>query len=209
MIISTQGLVETIVRIESDWRPDSFVLSFWHPQLRSRFSSPLVDAVNLTIAGDSGWKRTAGRVAERLKPIGFVDGELAEMEKAAALVEAAGGHSLIRRARAYGETFAFCTLTVDGVIGESFDLQALALDYHDYLATGTGLAEQIERELARLAPLRFSDFFAFGDVEVSSRNGVRDPGSLARCGLLLGYPVETTAALILSDHRLPSGHTSY
>jgi hypothetical protein len=196
------------VELCSDWRPEPELLKFWHPHIEARFSSPLVASENLAISGDGEWQRIAGRVARRLKPIGFVDGPRQEMQKAAALVEEAGGLAYRERNK-YNDARDACTLTIAGTIGGTFNLDALIADYHDYLAVDPELATQVEKELRRLSPLYFADFFEFGDVEVVFVDHARLAGSLARCGLLLGYPIESTVALILSDYGLPGGHTRY
>lgn len=202
------GLAETAVELSSDWHPDPLTLRFWHPRIEARFRSPLVDPLNLAISGDGGWQRVAERVARRLKPIGFVDSrDEREMEKACRQVEVVGGTGKLIHYQS-GGTGAM--LAVAGTVGESFDLDALTADYGDYLAADPTLAADVREELARLASLDFSSF-DFGRVEVEflPGTGVRRAGSLARCGLLLGYPIASTAALILGDHGLPGGYTRY
>lgn len=203
------NLAETTVKLVSDWRQGEITLRFWHPRIEARFHSPLVDPFNLAISGDASWHRVAERVSERLKPIGFVDSrDQNEMEEACRQVKAAGATGRLIHYRT-GGTGAM--LAVSGTIGDSFDLSALAADYADYLALDPALADDVAAELERLAPLEFSSF-DFGRVEVEFLPGEglkRRAGSLARCGLLLGYPIASTAALILGDHGLPGGYTRY
>jgi hypothetical protein len=201
------GLVETTVVCEDDWSKEVVTLRFWHPPVAARFSSPLVDPTNLAISGDSHWRRIVERVARRLKPIGFVSGNRVEMRQALDLVRNSGGHGRIT----YDGERCGVVVTIAGTVGSTFDLAALSADYETYLAAAPALAVEVASELERLSPLFFADF-DFRGVEVEHGPGSGDkprPGSLARCGLLLGYPVATTAALILGDHDLPGGYTHY
>ncbi len=204
------GLVETKVVCDDDWSNEVVTLRFWHPAITARFSSPLVDPINLAISGDSHWRRTSERVARRLKAIGSVSGRRKEIEQALEVVRASGGHGRVIF-EGIGDKHYGAVVTISGTVGSTFDLAALAADYQAYLAAAPALAAEVVSELERLSPLFFGDF-DFEDVEVEFIPGSgnkRRPGSLARCGLLLGYPVATTAALILGDHDLPGGHTRY
>lgn len=202
-----EGLVETTVICAPDWHDEPITLRFWHPSIAARFKSALVDPMNLTISGDSQWRRTTERVARRLKPIGFTSVTKTEMDEALETMRKSGGHACVSREAVLGEYGAM--VSIDGTVGSVFDLAALSADYEAYLAASPALASQVLRELERLAPMRFADF-NFDTVEVERIAGSevkRRPGSLARCGLLLGYPVATTAAMILADHGLPGGYS--
>jgi|GEM_PF-4156159 len=200
-----EGLEETVVILASDWDVEKPV-SFWHPAITPSFSSPMCNAENLAIAGDSGWQRIASRVAAGLKPIGFVDSDdRAAVDQAARLVEKAGGTVRIKRC----EGVYFGNLGQSGTIREAFDLDALLADYVGYLAAAPDLIPPIALELERLAPLAFTNLLDFGLVEVEWQNRRRLPETVVRCGLLLGYPPQTSAALILGDHGLPGGFTNY
>jgi hypothetical protein len=193
------------ITLDRDWVDGAEeTFRFVYPRIEQRFSSPLLNDRNYEISGDSDWKRLADRVAERLKPVAIVDGSSRQMRKAIAQVEEAGGHGRVyaqfnRRSQLAG-------LTIAGVIGETVDLEALLDDYHDYLLHDETVSA-IAVELDRIAPLRFSDFDDFKLVERTSLHGhgrtCAEPGSFARCGLLFGYPVETTVSLIGRDWQLP------
>jgi hypothetical protein len=127
------------------------------------------------------------------------------MEEAAKVVGAAGGHARLRS----GDGAFFAALGRGGVVGKEFDLDALATDYSGYLAAAPTLMPPIEAELERLARLAFADLLEFDLVEVEWKDGRRRPETVVRCGLLLGFPPATSAALILGDHRLPGGYTNY
>lgn len=203
------GLVETAVVCDHDTRRETVTLRFWHPSVTERFSSQLVDPINLAISGDERWERITRRVARRLKPIGFIGGSRSEVEQAIALVHTSGGHGRIAYQVAGCDAFE-AIITINGTVGSVFDLAALIADYQDYLAAGPRLAADVANELQRLSPQAFTDFdFNRVEAEWTSTPNQRRPGSLARCGLLLGYPVATTAALILGDHGLPGGYTQY
>jgi hypothetical protein len=210
--VSGPGLEETVIVMAPDWQAE-YPLSFWHPRIKPRFQSELVNDLNLATSGDSRTLRPAVRVAERLKPITFTgSGDLGEVAAAARLIEESGGQVEVDGGHLAGG--------IAGTVGQTFDLDALYADYEDYLAASLtvfpDLLPAIQDELERLAPLAFADLLEFGLVEVSFRKAPvagrpfsRTPASLVRCGLLLGYPIASTAALILGDHGLPGGYTNY
>jgi hypothetical protein len=107
-------------------------------------------------------------------------------------------------------------IAVPGIVGELFDLAALKSDYEQYLlplddVRRTGALDAITAELDRLAPLHTRELSSFLDhIEVCVHAG---PGSTdekraehaaayVRCGLLLGYPPCTTAAMILAVYEV-------
>jgi hypothetical protein len=172
---------------------DEGTLQFWHPRITARFSSPLVDPINLAISGDSHWRRITNRVARRLKAIGTVSGTRKELEQAMKVVRRSGGHGDVFFHVAEHDQGA-AMITIAGTVGATFDLPALAADYEAYLAAAPALAAEVARELERLSPLSFAELDWLG-VRVEMPPETRRAGSLARCGLLLGYPIATTAAL--------------
>lgn len=182
-------------------------VEFFFPHINPTFSSPLVNARNLEISGGAPWQWLISRVVNSLKPVGFVDGaDEAEMKKAAktALAAACGAqflpHHFPEDEWNEGRDHFFVSAAVPGVINEMFDLDSLLADYHAYLTEAPREAiEDIEREIGRISRRSPCDFLDFAKVEVSWVGSRRRPGELARCGLLLGYPVETTAALICGD----------
>jgi hypothetical protein len=155
------------------------------PHIRPRFRSPLVNQRNWQLAGDDGWEATLDRVIRRRKPIAFVDSDHPpDMTEA------------VRRAMAAGcpvqWSEGFCSAGIPGRVGRQFDLDALVADYRELTAdAGALVGAQIAAELRRVGVREFADCLSFRDVDSDLT-----PGGWARCGLLLGYPVETTAAII-------------
>lgn len=193
-------------------------VEFFFPQIDPVFSSDLVNRRNLEISGGAPWEWLVGRVVDRLKPVCFVDSADADLMRDAAATALAGGCGVQFQPHHFAEDswndardHFFVSAAVPGVIADLFDLDALLADYHSYLAEAAHDAvEDIEREISRISRRSPCDFLDFGKVEVSWIGGRRTPGELARCGLLLGYPVETTAALICGDLGLPGcGSSGY
>jgi hypothetical protein len=86
----------------------------------------------------------------------------------------------------------FCSAGIPGVVGRQLDLDALVADYRELTAeAGPLVGGQIAAELRRIGRRAFADCLSFRDVDSDLT-----PAGWARCGLLLGYPVETTAAII-------------
>lgn len=174
-----------VVQLERRGQGQEF-LAYVFPRLRRpRFRSPLVNERNLALSGDAAWLPLLARVIDRRKPIAFVDSwEPADM------VDAVG------RAMAAGCPVQWspgcCAVGIPGVIRRELDLGALAADYQELTArAGRAAGEQIAGELRRFGARAFADCLSFVDVESDGT-----PSGLARCGLLLGYPIETTAAWI-------------
>jgi hypothetical protein len=107
-------------------------------------------------------------------------------------------------------------IAVPGIVGELFDLAALKDDYGRYLlplddARRTGALDAIAAELDRLASLHTRGLSSFLDhIEVrvhagpesSDQKRAEHAADYARCGLLLGYPPCTTAAMILAVYEV-------
>jgi hypothetical protein len=159
--------------------------AYVYPRIRFRFRSSLVNQRNLQLGGDDAWEATVDRVLRRRKPVGFVSSD-----NPADMVEAVG------RAIAAGcpvqWSEGFCSAGVPGQVGRQLDLDALIADYRELTSeAGVIVGAQIAAELRRIAPRAFADCLSFTDVESDLT-----PAGWARCGLLLGYPVESTAAII-------------
>lgn len=174
-----------VVQLERRSQGQEF-LAYVYPRLRRpRFRSPLVNERNLALSGDAAWQPLLTRVIDRLKPIAFVDSWAP-----ADMVDAVG------RAIAAGCPVQWspgcCAVGIPGVIRRELDLGALAADYIELTApAGPAAGEQIAVELRRIGVRAFADCLSFDDVESDGT-----PAGLARCGLLLGYPIESTAAWI-------------
>jgi hypothetical protein len=61
----------------------------------------------------------------------------------------------------------------------------------------------IERHLTHLATRPLSSFIDFEAVEIWAFGSSPSPGEWAHCGLLLGYPLDATAALIAVKEGIP------
>jgi hypothetical protein len=197
----SKGMVATVV-VFSHLGP----VTYRAPEIGPWFSSPMHSAENLAA---SDWDIGA-RVCHRLKPVGVIhipDSHEADREQAMAVVRESGGVAVQYREDAPG----LIAITIDGVIGETFDLDALQRDYDAWCsrirAPGrrAEVTEDIRAELTRLRPMRFSDFADFGKVipRVHPDRDGHEPGGWVRCGLLFGYPPATTAALVLRDAGVP------
>ena len=192
---------ETIIRFEC-----GDVGRYRHPKISPAFGSRLVNRRNYELSRSYHETGQILRLIAGLKPTAFLSGSLAEMRDAAYAVRAAGGLAKVDRFKGK-RTAYFCSAATAGRVWDTFDLDALATDYRAYLrrAPKSALAD-IERELNAIAARPFSAFLNFSKVEVE-RHYWNDPakldpgrpGSWARCGLLLGYPVQTTVAHILED----------
>lgn len=98
------------------------------------------------------------------------------------------------------------SLAIPGVVGEMFDLDALCADWRRYLEPAGERAEvahaRLVAEAERIAPMSMETFLDFGAVEVTRSADPRapfapEPYDWMRCGLLLGYPPESSAAYAL------------
>lgn len=154
-----------------------------------RFAHPMVNARNLYANSRMSEREIAQRVADRLKPIGFAMGR-----RNAAIVAKVGGIANEWADGMFG-------LTLGGRIGEVFDLDALLADYEAWLADAPRTLGLVEGELQYLADYDLADFADFCVIEDHKRPIV----TLVRCGLLLGYPVDSTVALIRQRVGLSGG----
>jgi hypothetical protein len=144
-----------------------------------------VNQRNLQLAGDDGWEALLDRVLRRRKPVAFLDSD-----DPADMVEA------VRRAMLAGCPLQWsgdrCSVGVPGLVRREFDLDALIADYRELTAeAGATAGALIANELRWVGFRAFEDCLSFVDVESDLT-----PAGFARSGLLLGYPVETTAAMI-------------
>ena len=96
-----------------------------------------------------------------------------------------------------------------GRVGERFDLGALIADYNAYFLFHPEVSAAIEEELDKLSRRDISSFLDFRSVEADVwRDEKRTGPEYARCGLLLGYPVWSTVAIIGKRLGLPGYDTS-
>jgi hypothetical protein len=187
------------------------------PAIQPRFRSRFHGVRNLELSGGGPWRRLMARVVDRLKPLAFFDararrhpvdgwsgdGDLRAAARFAIANDLCLHHDMCTFDGCVMEgdrpvVFRFLSTCTFGRIGELFDLRALLNDYAEYLAVageaGNSALHDIERELARIQRMLLSRFLDFNEVDSDG-----SPGGYARCGLLLGYPPETTAALILGN----------
>jgi hypothetical protein len=94
----------------------------------------------------------------------------------------------------------FFSLSLGEQVPELCDLEALRRDYERAFSGNEQALVSIAAELERLSLRRFSDFLDFDDAEAdlpAITDGRKHPaGEYLRTGLLLGYPLESTFALI-------------
>lgn len=186
--------------------------TYWHPAIDVKFSSPLLNPVNL-VAGE--WE-AAVRVAKRLKPVAAVDlPRRVQRTKVIARVRASGGTAVQEEDP---EFQSLVTFMIDGFIGDTFDFDTLFEDYASWCSyipsadLRRTVFKAIDAELDRIYPMQFSDFAHFDLIVPSGegewvRTGHRPSsygsgamaGERVRCGLLFGYPHTTTAAVVLGD----------
>jgi len=174
------------------------------------FSSPLVNDHNLYLAQGNDWREMVKQIVAKKKPIGFMDSHSGkEMKEAASsLIEA--GHAV----HCYRYSFSdgadpcwFVSGSQVGRISEMFDIDALIFDYSSYFSGKPEVVTAIETELKKIGRFDLSYFLNFKDVEIDYP-AIRDKeknvaGEYARCGLLLGYPVESTMAIITKYLKTP------
>lgn len=174
----------TVVQMERHGELQEFA-AYVYPRVEQRFASSLVSDRNLQLSGDGGWEPTLRQVLRRRKPVAFLDSGIpGAMDRVARRAIAAGCPVLWDG--------NLCSVGIVGGVRREFDLDALAADYRDFTRlAGPDVGDQIEDELRRLGRRRFADCLTFIDVETDFT-----PAAYARCGLLLGYPPETTAAMI-------------
>lgn len=161
--------------------------AYVYPRLRHpRFRSPLVNVRNLALSGDDAWEALLARVLGRRKPIAFVSSWVrSDMLEAARRAMGAG-------CAVQWSPDGLCSVGIPGVVHRELGLGAVIADYREITAAaGPEAGERIASELRRIGYRAFADCLSFGDVESDG-----SPAGYARCGLLLGYPVESTSAFI-------------
>jgi len=88
-------------------------------------------------------------------------------------------------------------------VGELVDVPAAISDYRAWFGSERELLADIERHLTHLATRPLSSFIDFEAVEIWAFGSSPSPGEWAHCGLLLGYPLDATAALIAVKEGIP------
>lgn len=167
---------------------DGYVLiEYTYPVVKRSFKSPMLNDYNLHFI-NPGWKGTDGkalvnRVAKGLKPAGITWGELAELLELEDMAKNAGLMTFLRQH--HPQSLYELGFTCKGTFGTTFDLQSLVDDY-----ARAGLDA---RHLLALVPVRL--LTALRDWDDT------DP---PLTGLLLGYPIETTWAVMRKTLKFPS-----
>jgi hypothetical protein len=191
-----------------------------------RFSSPLLNDRNYELSGGGPWREVIGRVVRGQKPVGFVDSSDPElMEEHAGVVEPSpdpmrdaarmaldGGRCVLLHSVTFDDDAApitFCSASLSGRLRDVFDLEALISDYRAYTAAaGPDAADGIAEELRLLADADVSEFLDFRVIE-GDRELESTAADWARRGLLFGYPVDTTAALVCETLGVPGCGSEY
>ncbi|MDX6549093.1 MAG: hypothetical protein QOG33_2643, partial [Gaiellales bacterium] len=183
------------------------------PAIEPSFTSGFHSIRNLELSGGGPWRRLMSRVVAGHKPMALfsasavrhpVDGWRGDGDLRAA-ARFALSHDLNLHHELWtpddgctGDTARLLTVCVQGRIGELCDLDALRRDYREYLAVagkhGSSALREIERELLYLERKQVSHFLGLDGVGSDC-----SPAGYVRSGLLLGYPPETTAAIILGN----------
>jgi hypothetical protein len=193
--------------------PGYEVSRFTFPDIDRHFKSELLNDRNYALSGGAPWRAVLGQVVDRRKPVGFVDSEDANEMRDAARLALDGGCAVrfaVVTLPCEGDSeptrrVAFCSAAIEGRVGEVFDIETLLTDYRSFLEVveDEDRREQawasITDKLHALADAEVPDFLEFTAVEGTWWEGTPTPADWARRGLLFGYPVETTAALMLED----------
>lgn len=91
----------------------------------------------------------------------------------------------------------------------TFRSRRVDADYRAYAAAaGPDAGDAIAGELRHLGTADVSDFLDFGVIE-GDWDDVAGPADWVRRGLLFGYPVESTAALVCEALEIPGCGSSY
>ena len=175
------------------------------PAIPRQFRSTLHDERNLELATGEADGEIVDRVLSARKPVGFAEARDAHTAVAWAL-----------RAIDRDLPCSYAPTPMEGVklwtvslaaspspVGEMVDVPAAISDYRAWLGSERELLADIERHLAHLATVPLSSFIDFEAVEIWAFGSQPSPGEWAHCGLLLGYPLEATAALIAAEQGIP------
>lgn len=182
-----------------------------------RFNSPLVNDRNYELSGPCRWEDLIGRVTTRAKPTAFVntaeirqnehlggrriDPYEAVREAARRALDAECCVRLVSSESTFERRLS-CAVSISGRVADVFDLDALLADYQAYTRrAGAHVAASIADELEAIADCDVSEFLDFRRL-IGPPEGDSAPGDWARRGLLLGYPVDTTAAIICEEAGL-------
>lgn len=209
--------------------PGCGAVRFTYPRIAASFSSPLLNDRNYELSGGGPWRDVLGQVTGARKPVCFLDSaepkNRAEypgvlepspdpMRDAARIALDAGCCVLLYMAMSDeddegDEVTTFCSASISGRIRDVFDLDALIADYRAYTAAaGPDAVDDIASELRSVGSADVSDFLDFGVLE-GDWDVVARPADWARRGLLFGYPVDSTAALICETLEIPGCGSSY
>lgn len=189
-------------------------VTYRYPRIKPRFTSPLVNEDNLHLCGGWTWpafKREwpykvshpviIERVIAGVKPLGEAaarEGGQEELEELQERAQAADLETLLERRNNSNFPWQLGVARRE-TFGELFDLVALTLDWVDYTrGLDAGYAADI-LELFRSVSGRPASDFLGADWDLL-------PAPLT--GLILGYPVETSAAIYCRDAGLPDAGVS-
>lgn len=181
-------------------------VTYSYPAIPRKFRSPFHAERNFEIMCGGGPTATeltndeeiVNRVVAANKPIGFAVTESAEVADhwASAALEARLPFRYVPSLESdYANvSYNFRVAASQGLVGELFDVQAAITDYETWFGVGEPFGS-IRRHLEYVAgcPLSFGLDFAWVETWFEE---IPEPGERARCGLLLGYPLEATAAWI-------------
>ncbi len=157
------------------------------PRVQQKFASPLLNDYNLHFTGGWVWNGADNRaLVERVihgqKPAGFIKGDLALLKGFEMMAKNA---RLATHLHADGNQFEL-GIARQGTCAETFDLDALERDYNNM-----GIIVSVKQ----YATMKLSDFL----LDWDSTSPSDEPTHAAITGLLLGYPVESTVALLTGN----------
>ena len=175
------------------------------PAITRQFQSGMHDERNLELGTGEADGEIVERVLSARKPVGFVEADNAHAAVAWAL-----------RAIDRDLPCSYAPTRTEGVdlwvvslaagsspVGELVDVPAAISDYRAWFGSERELLADIERHLTHLATVPLSSFIYVEAVEIWEFGSPPSPGEWAHCGLLLGYPLDATAALIAVKEGIP------
>ena len=175
------------------------------PTIPRRFRSMMHEERNLELGTGEADGEIVERVLSARKPVGFVEADNAHAAVAWALraIDRDLPCSYTPNRMEGVDLWAVSLAASSFPVGELFDVPAAISDYRAWFGSERELMADIERRLTHLATVPLSSFIDFEAVEIWAFGSPPSPGEWAHCGLLLGYPLEATAALIAVKEGIP------
>jgi hypothetical protein len=178
--------------------------SYKYPAIDTKFKSKLVNYENLHLCGGwsfEGFKQDdcIYRVLFGLKPMGALfkeDKEIIQRIVSGIDEEYLGIKYKIIKNAGCNKKYKELLVAVDSTFDNLFDMNSLILDYTAYFSFANfpyTFIQGIVMYLISLKDKSLSDFFDYDYANPES------PLDLITTGLILGYPIETTASIIIRD----------